>query len=97
MDLNKKYEENYNHLSSDDKKIVDESLQEARSYNHINVCTKCAKKYFVLPKNFDFTKDAYTISEDFFVDSNVAADTICECGDCQNSADYTVNLMEEET
>jgi len=96
IDINKEYEKNYNRLSDEDKNIVDESLKEALSWNHVNICADCAKKLFAFNGDIDFTKTYATISEDFAIDNNVCDGTICECGDCENPADYTVNLIEED-
>ena len=95
LNLNKEYELNYKRLSLEDQAIVDDSLQQATYDNHINMCSECAKKYFVLPNNIDFTKTYAVISEDFAIDNNVCAETICECGECKNEAEYTLNFMEE--
>jgi hypothetical protein len=96
MDISKQYELNYKSLSLKDQTIVEECLQQAMYDNHINICKECAKKYFAFNGNIDFTKDYAIISEDFTIDNNVCADTICECGECQNESDFTVNLVEEE-
>lgn len=100
MDISKKYEINYNGLSSKDKKIVDKGLEHALYINNMNICTECAKKLFAFDGNIDLTKDSAIISQDFAIGKLAKYSDfkgeLCVCGECQNESQYTLSILEEE-
>ena len=86
----------YQSLSYEKQDERESFLMSVMGQNFMHICSSCANKYFGLPKNFDFEKEKFRISEDYDITMNFfSSKQKCELGVCQNVACYTVHLTEE--
>ena len=90
----KEFTEVYNNLRPQKQVEVSEGMILASMEGHICICQECAKKYFAVPDGVDYSKQYVVITDDFTIDDNICNDCVCEIGECQNEARFSLNLRE---